>query len=81
MRSSSGTPNASVLPVPVRAWPMRSAPVSAIGMVSSWMGNACSMPIALRALAVSGDAPSSANVDRTEPFDRLDRVGALAAAR
>jgi hypothetical protein len=42
-------PKASVFPVPVRAWPMTSVPVSAIGRVSSWMGNASVMPTSSRA--------------------------------
>jgi hypothetical protein len=40
------------------------------------MGNAFSIPIAASAAAVWGEAPSSANVDRAEPFDRLDESGA-----
>ncbi len=39
MRCSSGTPKAKVLPMPVRAWPMRSSPASASGRVSSWIAN------------------------------------------
>ena len=31
-------PNASVLPVPVRAWPIRSVPMSATESVISWIG-------------------------------------------
>ncbi len=38
-RCSIGTPKPRVLPVPVRAWPMRSWPASAIGRVSSWIAN------------------------------------------
>ena len=83
IRSSSGTPNARVLPVPVRAWPMRSAPVRAIGMVSAWIGNAVSMPRDVRAATVSGDAPSwsKVDVDRAEPFDGARPCRALTATR
>ena len=44
-RCSSGTPNPKVLPIPVRAWPMRSSPARASGSVSSWMAKVRSMPI------------------------------------
>ena len=43
-RSSSGMPKPRVLPVPVRAWPMRSAPRSAIGSAYSWMAKGVVMP-------------------------------------
>ncbi len=32
-----GRPNAAVLPVPVRAWPMMSAPARATGIIFSWI--------------------------------------------
>ena len=44
IRLSSGTPKPRVLPVPVRAWPIRSLPASAIGRVSSWMAKVRMMP-------------------------------------
>ena len=43
-RCSSGTPKPRVLPMPVRAWPIRSCPASAIGRVSAWMAKVRSMP-------------------------------------
>ena len=43
-RCSSGTPKPSVLPMPVRAWPMMSSPASASGRVSSWMAKVRTMP-------------------------------------
>ena len=48
-RCSSGTPKPRVLPVPVRAWPMRSSPASASGSVSSWMANVRTIPARPRA--------------------------------
>ncbi len=35
-----GSAKAAVLPVPVWAWPMMSAPSSSAGMVAAWMGEA-----------------------------------------
>jgi hypothetical protein len=52
-------PKASVLPVPVRAWPMTSVPVSAIGRVSSWIGKASVMPTSSRASVMARMTPSS----------------------
>ena len=61
-RCSSGTPNPSVLPMPVRAWPMRSSPASASGRVSSWMAKVRTMPASASARTISGRTPSSAKV-------------------
>ena len=55
-------PNASVLPVPVRAWPMRSVPRRATESVISWMGKAVVMPTRSSASAISGMTPSSLKV-------------------
>jgi hypothetical protein len=54
-------PKPSVLPVPVRAWPMTSDPASAMGSVSSWIANARVMPTAASASTVSCRTPSAAN--------------------
>ena len=62
MRCSRGTPKAKVLPMPVRAWPMRSLPVRANGSVSSWMAKVCSMPPSASARTISSRTPSSAKV-------------------
>ena len=62
MRCSSGTPNAKVLPIPVRACPIRSSPVSASGSVSSWMAKGCSMPSSVSACTISSRTPRSAKV-------------------
>ncbi len=62
MRCSSGTPKARVLPMPVRAWPIRSSPASASGSVSSWIANGCSLPCSASARTISSRTPSSANV-------------------
>ncbi len=56
MRCRRGTPKPRVLPVPVRAWPMRSWPASAIGRVSSWIAN-------VRADAHVGERVDDALVD------------------
>ena len=45
-------PNASVLPVPVRAWPIMSVPVRAIGMAIDWIGNGWVMPTWSRASTI-----------------------------
>ena len=37
-RSSDGSMNAAVLPVPVWAMPSRSRPVSTVGMACAWIG-------------------------------------------
>jgi hypothetical protein len=55
-------PNASVLPVPVRAWPMRSVPTSAIGSVICWIGKGWTIPTRSSASAISGRTPSSRKV-------------------
>ena len=57
-----GTPKASVLPVPVLAWPMRSCPSRAIGSVSAWIGNAVVMPSASRAAQMGSAMPKSRKV-------------------
>ena len=61
-RCSSGTPKPSVLPMPVRAWPMMSSPASASGSVRAWMANVRTMPASASACTISGRAPSSAKV-------------------
>lgn len=61
-RWSSGRPKARVLPVPVRACPMMSLPLSAIGSASSWMGKGSTIPSASRASASSVLTPRSRNV-------------------
>jgi hypothetical protein len=53
-------PKARVLPVPVLAWPMMSAPLSATGMVEAWMGNGLLMPRPSRAVTICGATPSAA---------------------
>ena len=50
-------PKASVLPVPVRAWPMRSVPRSATVSVISWIGKASVMPTALERVGDLGEHP------------------------
>ena len=62
IRWSSGMPKPSVLPVPVRAWPMTSSPARASGRVSSWIANVRSMPASPSARTISSRTPSSANV-------------------
>ncbi len=55
-------PNASVLPVPVRAWPIRSVPIRATERVISWMGKGVTMPARSSASQISGSTPSSRKV-------------------
>ncbi len=62
MRCSRLTPKASVLPVPVRAWPIMSVPATAIGIASDWIGKGCTMPSLARASVISGMTPRSPNV-------------------
>src|SRR6266508_3488898 len=62
MRCKSGTPKAKVLPVPVRAWPITSVPVTASGMASAWIGNGWVTPTASKASAIAGETPRSRNV-------------------
>ena len=57
-----GMPKASVLPVPVRAWPMRSTPASASGRHRVWMGKGCSIPTRANEVNVVGMAPRSAKL-------------------
>ncbi len=57
-----GTPKARVLPVPVRAWPIRSTPASASGRQSVWIGKGCSMPILASEVSVVGATPRSAKL-------------------
>lgn len=54
---------AAVLPVPVRACPMQSRPVRAIGMKATWIGLGVSYPIFVIILSVAGARPSCANVE------------------
>jgi len=61
MSSSSGMPNASVLPVPVRACPMMSCPRSASGSVSAWIGKVVTMPAASRPELIASLMPKSRN--------------------
>ena len=60
-------PKASVLPVPVRAWPIRSVPSRATERVISWIGKGVVMPTRSRASAISGSTPSSLKVVRILP--------------
>ena len=55
-------PNASVLPVPVRAWPIRSVPSRATERVISWMAKGVVMPARSSASQISGSTPSSRKV-------------------
>jgi hypothetical protein len=60
-----GIPNARVLPVPVRACPMRSTPARARGRHRVWMGKGCSIPIRASEVSVDGMAPRSAKLRST----------------
>ncbi len=60
-RCRIGMPKASVLPVPVRAWPMMSWPFMASGSVSAWIGNVVCMPAASSALQMTSSTPRSRN--------------------
>ncbi len=64
LRCSTGMPKASVLPVPVRAWPIRSVPSRATERVISWMAKGVVMPARSSASQMSGSTPSSRNVVR-----------------
>src|SRR2546429_262616 len=57
VRSSSGSPNASVLPEPVFALPHTSRPARASGIVSDWIGKGWVMPAVLSDSTTSGDRP------------------------
>jgi len=57
-------PNASVLPVPVRACPIRSVPIRATERVISWMAKGVTMLARSRASQISGSTPSSRKVVR-----------------
>jgi hypothetical protein len=48
--------------VPVRAWPIRSAPPRAIGRVISWIAKVRVMPTAARASTISGLTSKALNV-------------------
>src|SRR4051812_4772352 len=61
IRCSIGTPKPRVLPVPVRACPMRSWPASARGSVSSWIAKVRVMPTSARAATTSGWMSKSLN--------------------
>jgi len=55
--SMTGSENASVLPEPVRARPMRSLPSRAGSNTCFWMGKSAVMPRASSALTVTSDSP------------------------
>lgn len=61
-RCSRELPNASVFPVPVRAWPIRSVPLRARGMASAWIGNGLTIPASASEAVISSRIPRSANV-------------------
>ena len=61
-------PKASVLPVPVRAWPIMSVPVSAIGMAIDWIGKGWNRTVeaSTRAYAdQSGSTPTATGRHRS----------------
>src|SRR5918994_458286 len=60
IRCSSGTPKPRVLPVPVRAWPIRSVPASAIGRVISWIAKVRAMPTSASARTMGSPTARSA---------------------
>ena len=60
MRDSIGTPNASVLPEPVRARPHTSRPASATGIAAAWILNGWAKPAAARPTSMRSGTPSSA---------------------
>ena len=60
MRASIGTPNASVLPEPVRARPHTSRPSIATGMAAVWIMNGWANPAAARPSSMRGGTPRSA---------------------
>src|SRR6478735_9815086 len=62
IRCRAVIPKARVLPVPVRAWPIMSVPVSAIGMDICWIGNGWTMFTSARASTMSGSTPMLAKV-------------------
>jgi hypothetical protein len=59
IRSRSGTPNARVFPVPVRACPMMSCPRRASGRARAWMGKVVTMPWASRPEQIASLIPRS----------------------
>ena len=61
MRDSIGTPNASVLPEPVRARPHTSRPAMATGIAAVWIMNGWANPAAARPTSTRSGTPSSAN--------------------
>ena len=61
-RCSRELPNASVFPVPVRAWPIRSVPLRARGMASAWIGNELTIPASASEAVISSQIPRSENV-------------------
>jgi hypothetical protein len=67
LRCRTGMPKARVLPVPVRAWPIRSVPMRATERVISWIGKGSTMLTLSRASAISGSTPSSLKVVRFLP--------------
>ena len=66
MRSKMVMPKASVLPVPVRACPMRSVPSTAIGIDMAWIGNGETIPTPSNAWQISSRTPRSAKEVGTE---------------
>ena len=64
LRCSTGMPKARVLPVPVRAWPIRSVPIRATERVISWMANGVVMPCALERVADLGEHPELSECGR-----------------
>ena len=80
IRSTSGTPKASVLPEPVGDWTSRSWPASASRMTISWTGNGSMIERARSASTTDSEVPRSAKeVIWFSP--RLDFLGDPAAPR
>ena len=92
LRCITGMPKASVLPVPVRAWPIRSVPSRATERVISWMAKGVVMPPRSSASQISGSTPSSRKVVVTmwsslsvlslasQPIVRLTQARTVASA-
>ena len=57
---------APVLPVPVRAWAMTSAPEIATGIISAWMGVGWTKPPAMKDSTTKGAKPSAAKAEGAE---------------
>ena len=75
---SSGMPKPRVLPVPVLAWPIMSAPSSATGRVKAWIGKGWVMPRSSRALVISSSTPYWAKVLVSK--SRLSAVALMSAS-